>query len=459
MRDESRLYATRRHWRSATLLFVGLVVGAMALRVSMTDENLYEYAPTWFLSRSLRFASSTATDPIREALHARIVRRTLTPEEIRDISERILAGDGSATPTSLAWQSRYGPLLDSLMSQALVAVAEGRGDDPALVSLESFRQLPPLVTVTAPQAWPVNEPLVVEVDLESWWPPMTYARVRVRDESDGTERIMAIDSGAGDPTRYPFSFSPVREGETSRRITVSVETRKTALDGSRDPNEPWGKPIVTTVPVQIAAAPPIELQPFTSDAADDAMRSVFSQGLVAWRQGWRRYGLMFDATRAAEVTFAGTLIGLDIEVLEGTAVRRRSRIWWPGGPGSGRTLARWEILFEDSQPLAGLTVDSPGWSVRIRGSREIAVRALTATTINTTAGASSTAKGVADRPEYTRDYTRYWSGDVTVPLSVRINEGASPRRRWFVPRADDLPTELGPATDAADPVPSADHGE
>ncbi|MBL9119128.1 MAG: hypothetical protein JNL80_04350 [Phycisphaerae bacterium] len=422
VRSEARFFATRRHWRRATFLLIGLIVMAMVVRVQMTEENLFEYAPTWFLTNSLPYAPSSTTDPVTEALQARIARKALTPEQIAEVGRRIREGDASAPPTSLRWQSRYGVLLQSLMAQGLDALERGQLDDPALVVLESFRDLPPLATLTAPREWPAHEPLIVELAIDEWWPPMTYARVRVRDEHDGTERIMGLDSGGAAAPRYPFAFAPIGENETQRRFSVTVEARKTAPNGGPDPSQPWCAAHVSTSTLSLRRVEPIDLKPFSGKEADDAVRSVFARGLVAWRQGWRRYGLMFDASRTGDESFDGTLLGLDIELTQGDTVRRHSRIWWPAGRSA--TLARWEILFEDPEPLASLTTGSEGWSIRVRGRRDIAVRALASV-----AGVSPTAT----------PFTRYWEGDVMIPLEVRVNENASPRRRWFALPDSDLP--------------------
>jgi hypothetical protein len=432
VRNEARLFQTRRHWRQATFILIGLVIGATVVRVRMTDENLFEYAPTWFLTRSLPYSPTTRADPITEALQARMARKALTSEQIFEVARRIREGDAAARPTNLLWQARYGVLLETLVTQALDAQANGDEEDAALQVLDSFRDLPPVTTLTAPATWPVNEPLVVELAIDEWWPPMTYARVRIRDDSDGTERIMGLDSGNANAPRYPFSFAPLSAdaatGPVQRSFTIIVEPRKTLPDGSRDDSQPWGIAHTSSFTLQIAAAKPLELTPLRSAEADDAIRSVFSQGLVAWRKGWRRYGLMFDSARTSEESFTGTLIGLDIELLQGASVRRHSRIWWPAG--GGLSLSRWEIISEDAGPLAALTSDAEGWSVRVRGDRDVAVRALAA--LRTPAAASQT-------------YTRYWDGEVTVPLRVRVNESAAPRRRWFALPESDWPQTSTPA--------------
>jgi hypothetical protein len=443
-RDESRLFATRRHWRRAAALLSCLVVGAMAVRISLTEENLFEYAPTWFLVDALPFSAPQGVDQVREALRVRIAGRTLSEAQIHDLVERIRVGDPGALPASLTWQSRYGTLLEAFVQQASEELESDGPEDVVLRALEPLRELPPSVLLTAPQNWPIGTPLIVEVRIDDWWPPMTSARVRVRDESDGTERVMGLDSGASGSPRYQFSFSPLGEAEIARAFTVTVEARKTAPNGLRDPSQPWGPAHVNRFNLTLAPSAAVKLEPLRDDAADEALRSVFARGLVAWSRGWRRYGLMFDASRTSEEIFSGTLIGIEIEVFEGDRLRRRSHIWWPAG--GNRVLARWALLEEDPTPIPGLVTGAPGWRARIRGSSEIALRA-----IASLGGSPTLPNGVA--------YTRYWDGDVTVPLDVTVNDNSSPARRWVTLPPEDLPMSAPsnpPSAPAANTAPPSE---
>lgn len=462
VRDERQFFGTRRRWRSATLLTVGLFVAAMIVRVQITGENVFDYAPTWLLTRSLPYSSTNATarDPIRGALESRTLRGDLSPEQILEIARRIRAGDPDAAPTSDAWQNRYGSLLVALTNRGLDALAAGlrpldRSDpagkgDPYLTALESFRDLPARPLLSAAPEWPADEPLIVELRIDEWWPPTTYARIRVRDLSDGSERTIGLDSGGTSAPAYPFTFAPLSLDEQSRQFEVTIESRRTRDDGTRDGDAPWGPEHRTTLTVPVRAAPALTLTPFEGTTADETIRQVFREGLVAWRSGWRRFGLRFDPSRTATPEFAGVLIGLDIEVREGEILRRHSRIWWTAG--SGPAQARWEILYEDRSPIEALAAadaatasadstasrdetpsipaESGRWTVRIRGDREVAMKALA--TIRTP-GANAV------------PFTQYWKGEVSFPIAVRVEDAPSPRRRWFALPPDDLAEPPAPA--------------
>lgn len=439
VREEAQLFATRRHWRAAIVHLLALFVGAMVVRVQMTGENLFDYAPTWLLTRSLPYSSAVAgqRDAIRDALESRVAHGDLSDGQVIDLARRITIGDRDALPASDAWRNRYGGLLTVLANRGLDALDRGDTSDPFLTALDLFRAIPARPSLSAAADWPTGEPLIVELRIDEWWPPTTYARVRVRDLDDGTERLIGLDSGGNVAPAYPLSFAAIAEGATQRKFRVTIESRKTLRDGTRDEKEPWSEAASTDITVPVKSAPPLALTGVSTPAMDEAIHGVFREGLMAWRTGWRRYGLRFDASRTAEPDFAGVLIGLDIEVREGDRVRRHSRIWWPAG--SGPAQARWEILSEDRSPLSTLTgaiESSTGtWTVHIRGDREVAIKALAALRAPTGNGSP---------------FTRYWSGEITFPIDVRIEESSAPRRRWFALPPEDLepasPTGPTPST-------------
>ena len=465
VRKESDFFRTRRRYASAALLLVALLASAFSVRLAVTGQSLFDFAPNWLLLRALPLSSTqpNAPDRIREALAARVMRKELSAHDVTRLVDRIVEGDTDARPVSPAWETRYGELLVLVATHALEAdlraqfstEVEGSAapaDDPYQVDFPRFRALPPRVQVRAPAAWPTDQPLRTEILLDEWWPPTTYARVTVRDLDDGTVRTIGLDSGGQAAPAYQVTLAPLGakqavegdgesegngegEGEITRRIEITVETRATRPDGTRDPDAPWGEAWRTTETLTVRRANAVELEAVTDAATDEAIRSVFSAGVVAWRSGWRRLGLRFDPGRTNEESMRGMLIGLDIEVREGDRLRRRSEMWWPAG--GGVQLTRWEILFEDAEGLDALFAESAvvtegeptptpsaAWTMRVRGRPEIALRAL----------ATMRGPGVTAIP-----YTRAWTGDITIPIEVRGVESASPRRRWFTLHPEDEP--------------------
>ncbi len=459
VRREEHFFRTRRRWGSAVLLLVALLSSAFYVRLAVTGQSVFDYAPNWVLLRAIAISSTqpNASDRIREALAARVMRKELSDDDVAHLADRILEGDPDAPPVSPAWEARYGELLvlvathaldaearlaDSATGSATGAATAAHDGDAYRRAFRRFRSLPPRVQVRAPAQWPDDQPLLTEVLVEEWWPPTTYARVTIRDLDDGSVRTIGLDSGGQSAPAHPITLAPLgpppegaSDAEVTRRIAITIETRATHPDGTRDPDAPWSEPWTTVESLALRRTDAVILEPVTDAATDDAIRSVFGAGIVAWRSGWRRLGLRFDPSRTNDESMRGMLIGLDIEVREGERIRRRSQMWWPAG--GGVQLARWEILSEDAEGLDALFTESAiveegeseprpsaAWTMRIRGRPEIALRAL----------ATLRGPGVTATP-----YTRAWTGDITVPIEVRAVESASPRRRWFTLHPDDEP--------------------
>ena len=153
-------------------------------------------------------------------------------------------------------------------------------------------------------------------------------------------------------------------------------------------------------------------------ALAERLRRVFDDGFLVWERGQDRYGFRFDPQQAVGDEFANVLIGVVVEVLEGDAVRRRSRLWWPGGPRlNGRGWStRWEIELEDHDALDRLpreAGEAAGWSVRITGDRGTALRTLALPGID-----AARVRG-------------HWAGTLRFPLVVRPVLGEAPERRFF----------------------------
>ncbi|MDZ4754742.1 MAG: hypothetical protein SGJ11_09620 [Phycisphaerae bacterium] len=432
-RHERRLFATRRRWRRAFGLVAALVVTALVVRVRVTGENLFEYAPTWALCAALPYTTSTPAGPgappfvgpIQRALDERILKGRVDAETLDRIASIILAGDAGARPPSVEWEARYGRLINVLRRASYDAVDRGETDAPIFAIVDRFRVLPPRSTLTVATSVPSGAPLYVSLRVEDWWPPTTHARVRVRDVEDGTEQIMGLDAGASGAGAFPFSFAPVRDDERQRRFRITIETRRSTADGQPDRSAPWGPiHVVERVVAFTVGGSTIALQPTSSKALDEAMAQVFSQGMVVWRTGLRRFGLRFDPSRTAEPSFDGVVLGLDVQILEDDVVRRHSRMWWPAG-SSGRQT-QWQILSEDLSSLERLDPAATNWTVKIIGDRDVAHRPF----VNSPTGGPS-------------PYAMYWSGQLTLPLSIQFSESAAPRRRWFI-----LPEADVPLTDA-----------
>ena len=177
-------------------------------------------------------------------------------------------------------------------------------------------------------------------------------------------------------------------------------------------------PVQTPVHTPGPAPRPRVWTAFDTPELADRLRRVFDDGFLVWERGQDRYGFRFDPQQAVGDEFTNLLIGVVVEVLEGDAVRRRSRLWWPGGPRpNGRGWStRWEIEFEDHDALDRLPREpgeAAGWSVRITGDRGTALRSL--------------AIGGVDAARI----RGHWAGTLRFPLVIRPVMGEAPERRYF----------------------------
>ncbi len=155
---------------------------------------------------------------------------------------------------------------------------------------------------------------------------------------------------------------------------------------------------------------------------DAAVASAFEDGVVLWQLGDLPAAIRFNANATSGDDFTGVAIGLVIDLLEDGQVRRRTRIWWPGGDPQAGMRAGWEPPEEDIEALRRLALDPEGgarWSMRVRSDADLARRATSAA-----------------RPSF-------WEGELTLPIRPRPRNDAAPARRFtFVDAPADMPPSV-----------------
>jgi hypothetical protein len=420
MRSERDRERTRRHWIPATLAVLALAGGAIALRTRFTGESVWAFLPTRVLVAILPW---TEGGPVPELPQIELLYRIgtdgIAPVAADAIVDRMLAGDADAPLGSDAWESRYGRY-----SWELFTAATSRGEN-RLSGWDGWKRLadlPPRLSLER-ATWPEpGGPIVVELDANGWWPGGWQARIAIDDPaSDADPAPIGFDPNASGTPVHVVTLAPARPDERLRTVRLAVDRRERDADGSWGPWTPrWSFDLEVPLPERPALAADRPRTAFDTPEMAAPLRRAFDDGFITWERGDRRHGFRFDPGQTMGELFEGVLIGLEVEVLEGDAVRRRSRIWWPGGPrGSMRGWgSRWEILAEDRDALDRLprvAGEVAGWSVRIRGEREIAWRALAAPGVD---------------PARIRGY---WAGTLRFPLSVRPSIGEAPQRRFFPP--------------------------
>lgn len=177
------------------------------------------------------------------------------------------------------------------------------------------------------------------------------------------------------------------------------------------------------------------LEPWAGDAAtDDAVADVFRDGLRRWAGTNRPFAIRFNPRRLSADELEGVFFGFVVEIVERRPdgeelIRRRTRIWMPGGESSRRQRAGWTISEEDTAGLEGAFDERSAsiWLMRIRGDESLA--ALSAAVDAATLEVGSASAG------------RWWTGTVERPLRVESAEGNPFVRMWFRPEGVAPPGE------------------
>ncbi|MBU3729670.1 MAG: hypothetical protein FGM37_10570 [Phycisphaerales bacterium] len=445
----------------------------------------------------------------REDLLERIARGELSISDIEAIGDACAEGHDGARPGTRQWLEAYGDVVSMWLSTGESAFASqpfrtAQFDDTrpapqeleALVALQDARRalaqpvtqrlaaLPPIV-ILEPAPAVAGAPRMIWLGISGFM--AEGGEVRVRLTATPPDALEPLDGEA-------------REGAAAIPLEGDVHAAATALE-SRHPEpplrshagrwirwmpsgsgasrmpvvlgrDPHGSPAESAPPAalnvdvawRISTDAPWRRSSFTEDlprAAPDADSSAprgvagaeldaavagaFEDGVVLWQLGEYPAAIRFNTSATGGSAFDGVAIGLLIDLLEDGVVRRRTRIWWPGGDPMAGSLAGWEPPEEDVDALRRLALD-PGssvkWSMRIRSDPDLARRAARAAR------------------------SAFWEGELTLPIRARPREGAAPSRRFtFVDAPVDAPPtapsdassgvqSTAPAAAADAPIPS-----
>ncbi|MCA9285103.1 MAG: hypothetical protein KDA22_07820 [Phycisphaerales bacterium] len=344
--------------------------------------------------------------PVREAVARRLFRAELSPASEAALFGHCIAGSGTSSPLSADWRRRYGEMLDWWRRSGM-ATDEQRIALLALPARIEF-MVPPLIAADASPC--------IQARVETAWPFDSECRVTFEPSIPGAAPLRLVRSESlWIVPPFPLVLPPLPSGTASVAIGITIEQR-----GRMTPADPesdltaWSlaEHRVVEVPIPISERSLAALlEPKDSESMRTAIARAFSYGLSRWSSGERRFGIQFNPRETALPEFDGTAIGALVEILEDGEVRRTSRIWWMGGDSLGGSA--WAISEEDVEALDRATSDDPRWTMRIRGDRDLALRAL----------------ATASRPMDGWPVA-YWAGEVTLPLRVRFRAGEAPRRSW-----------------------------
>ena len=417
-RTEADLGRNRRSIPRAVVAILGVIAIGIATRVRMLDRGPWSMVPSNVLLAVTPILDDGGYRTAAWELASRIRTGDATDTQTREAFALFVEGDADARPPSLAWRAKYRDLGSATMARL----------GPSDPLLRRLLEIPPAFEVswaagsgTASGAG-ASPPLLL-LDADVWWPDGHEGRLTIT-LADGSTRIADFRPDG----RFPALIVELPTGTHADRLTLELSVR--AL-GTADPERGW-----TAYPkseIEIPTLAPSDAHAWTPvDRSElrDTIRAVFSEGLAVWASGAPRAGLRFDSRLTAGEEFAGTAIGLRVEVLEDGVVRRTSRIWWMGGSRS-TTAARWLPSIEDSEAMArlfeGNAESDRRWSLRITGDERLARYA------PLPSGAPSQESALGEDPP------RAWfSGVVEAPLRIERGDIPAPVRRWKVrdaPRA------------------------
>lgn len=448
-RREEDLHRTRRRWRSAILGVVLLTCGAAAFGGALPRGDLWRQMPAWVLVAALPASGpSLARDSAYDELRRRLVEapESLAEGDLERLAARIARGDAGAVPTDLAWEIKYAPLL----RRSFALLPEGSA------AIAMLRAIPPRIDLEIASPWPSDLPPYASLEAISWIPEAIEHRFEIDcpEQPDLPPIVVLRDGRSFAAPRFPIEFPPPGpDGEAPLamprpaagglahsaagmplRLRLRAWWRSPSAAG--EPPAAWQALPERWFEREVLSAPPLaeRLQPFRSDAADEAVRDAFDSGFIVGR-GDRPFAMRFDTTATAIPELEGVAVGVVAEVLEEGTPRRRSWLWWPGGArihGMGRRgeLAEWRISQEDLEALAGVA-DDGRWTLRVRGDREMAMRAIAVLGRFDAAAAEAC--------------TAYWEGEVEIPLRIFRSSAPMRTRPWRLPDPD--------APDAVDTVP------
>ncbi|MCH2161883.1 MAG: hypothetical protein MK085_08430, partial [Phycisphaerales bacterium] len=339
--------------------------------------------------------------------------------------EQVVNGDTSARPGSDAWTLRYGQLAAAWRDRIL------QPDDPRTRRL---LEIVPQFSLELPDTWPADQSIPVLLNAQDWWPWGTEAMLELRwSANDGTpptliERI-GLRNYAGGRRPHPMDLPPSAEWPEGGGLTIGIDiqvrhpaesaSEEELADGAVEWKE-WPVPLHQEIEL---VAPPdsetVNLAPLTSEAIDAVVQRIFAPGLRRWKGERRPFAIRFNTRATNQEASHELLFGCVVEIVERADngeehVRRRSRIWTTGNR-NGPVRAGWTISEEDTEGLARRFDEDnrSDWVMRVRGDRDLALKAL------------AQAGGNAEA------FRGYWAGEIEFPLPIS-NEANQPFiRQWF----------------------------
>ncbi|MDA1008335.1 MAG: hypothetical protein O2800_04955 [Planctomycetota bacterium] len=199
------------------------------------------------------------------------------------------------------------------------------------------------------------------------------------------------------------------QGTTTQNINSSDQTITIRGRSRSTPDSAWVALKEQTHTLK-ARSQPQSLVGIDSPEIRRAVEETISEGLGFWPStslDGHRFGFRLNRAATSGDEFDAIAIGIVIDVMEGDAVRRTTHAWLDEAPSGS---IGFEIPREDLAALARATIDPTHWTVRIRGSVELAQRA------------------VNSDPKSNK--TKWWNGEFAIPLHIEQFDHPLGPRMW-----------------------------
>lgn len=427
--SERDFLRTRRRWGYAVAALLAVVTVAGWAQLSILDATWTVHVPDALLARLPRaIALESQPSALVGELRDRLTRGAMGASSVEALVAAI-AADGSPVGAS---EDRRAMILWAATRTEPQELQPAKGDPEAELSAKAAARkahrgrlealldgLPPWIEVTPPAAWPRGTEPSARVRGTVWG---SDAEWRVRVDQPG-EPWLVGENVAG-LRRLPWAAALRLPGAAAGgrvRVPLALQVRRRAAEA-----EEWGPWIdapLRGIDATIADLDVAKLLDTDDDAVRAAIAECFDFPATAWNSPERPIGIRFTTRPFGDPALADVAVGVVVELLEGDAVRRRSRMWWSGGTAD---RAGWVVEREDLEALrrlrdvvarpsgAGSPDDGipravPGWRLRIAGDRETAYRALSPDRATPPAG-------------------RAWVGTVEFPLRALGVADRAPRR-------------------------------
>lgn len=407
-RHEKSLFRARRRLLPAA-------AGALAASLGVTwtieqnrNTGWMSMVPTRLLVACLPLAGARDSLLVEE-IEARGGRRTLTAAQWESIADRCVSGDFRARPATERWQQKYGRLVELVDSQAPLGLDVG----------SRLLQLPPYLNVRSDRPWPAGVTPCLQLQLRHWWPAGTECRLELSPEW-GAEAPLVFDrnnprSRSGYALVVPaeaaadgrIHLQAVVKRRDAPRIPGTPGTPGTGTESGTDPAQ-WQTVLARAIDVPITVTEEsLEemIAPEVDPAVQEAVREVFSLGVVKWATGPSPLRVRYDPAPTRRSSFDGLAIGARVEIFRESVLARRLDIWWRAGVSAqSQRGSGFRVDYEDLALVSQANQEDGLWQMTVRGDPLLALRA--------------------------GEASRYWAGEFTLPLKVDRHRRTAPPREW-----------------------------